>query len=234
MFEIFLYCLAVGAGIFFLLIVLPVKIIVQSAGGSDEALAVSGRIMLFAGLLGVGMAYRRNGMKLAVFLLSWKVFSFDIKPLVKYVSGRPKKKMAKKEPAVKEKAPLADRIRSYYDKWVEYKGHAGLALSDLYEIFRIDRFSAYVKFGFGNPALTGKLIGIIFIVNSILPKPYEITQSWDFSKTTLGGELDTKITIFSHIFWGKLIKRMPMIIGIIREHRREKHYSDNTLAIQEV
>ncbi|MFC1551410.1 hypothetical protein ACFL6P_02475 [Candidatus Latescibacterota bacterium] len=234
MFVILLYCLAVGAGIFFLLIVLPVKIIVQSAGGSDEALAVSGRIMIFAGLLGGGIAYRRDDMKLSVFLMSWKVFSFDVGSLVKYVSDKSKKKKAKKEPAVKEKAPLADRIRSYYDKWVEYKGHTGMALSDLYEIFRIDRFSAYVNFGFGNPALTGKLIGIIFIVNSVLPKPFEITQSWDFSKTTLNGELDTTITLFTHIFWAKLIKRMPLIIGLIREHRREKHYSDTTLAIQEV
>jgi len=234
MLEIFLYCLTAGAVIFFLMIVLPVTIVVRSAGGSHEALAVSGRIMIFAGLLGGGFAYRRDGMKLSVYLLSWNVVSFDIKPIVKYVSERPKKKKAKKEPEIKEKAPLADRMRSHYDKWIEYKGHAGLALSDLYEIFRVDRFSAYVQFGFGNPSLTGKLIGIIFIVNSILPKPFEITQSWDFSKTALNGELDTKVTLFSHIFWRKLIKRMPMIIGIIREYKRKKHNSDSTLAIQEV
>ncbi|MFC1537911.1 hypothetical protein ACFL6H_00680 [Candidatus Latescibacterota bacterium] len=190
--------------------------------------------MILSGLIGGGILYRSDCMKLNIFLLSFKLFSFNIKPLAKYVTKKPKKKKEKKEPAVKEKAPLFDRIKTYYSKAVKYKGQFSLALQDFREIFKIERFSAYVNFGLGNPSLTGKLIGIIYFVNSILPHPYKITQSWDFTKRTLNGELNARITFFSHIFWKKLIVRIPLIISIIRNQKKGKPYSENTLAIQEV
>ncbi|MFC1490600.1 hypothetical protein ACFL6K_05265 [Candidatus Latescibacterota bacterium] len=234
MLEFLLYSLAVLSGIFIIMVLLPVKMYVHSKGGSEEQLEVSGRIMIFSGLLGGGLLYRIDSMNLSFFLLSWNVLSFEIKPFVKKLSNRPKKKKEKKEPLKKEKVPLTDRIKSYYGKAIKHKEHFSLAMRDIFEIIKIEQFTAYVNFGFGNPALTGKLIGVIFIVNSVLPKPYKITQSWDFTKTTLNGELDAQVTFFSHIFWKKLILRMPLIISIVREHIKEKQFSDNTLAIQEV
>ena len=234
MVDILLYCLAVFAGLVILMLVLPMKVFVRSAGGSEERLTVSGRIMTYAGLIGGGIEYRPDLYTVSVWILSWNAVSFDIKPSAKEEPEKPKKEKAGEISAEKEEKPFAERIRSWYDKTVKYKGLAGQTLSDLYKIFRIDRFSAYVRFGLGNPALTGKLIGIIFLVNGMLPKPFKITQSWDFTKTTLNGELDAKVTFFSHIFWITLIRRIPVIISIIREERREKSYSDNTLAIQEV
>ncbi len=235
MMHVLLYSLAAIVGFVLLLFLLPVKIYGHSAGGAETQLTATGRIMVFAGLFGGGFEYRLEEYILTVRLLSWNALTFHIKPSGEDESEKQKKEKAEKKDEEKEKKPLTDRIRSFYGKSIKYKDIAAQTLPDLYRIIRIDRFSAYVRFGFSNPALTGKLIGIIFIVNGILPKPFKITQSWDFTKSTLNGELDARVTFFFHRFWITLMQRIPLIIGIIREHKREKFYSDNnTLAIQEV
>ena len=125
-------------------------------------------------------------------------------------------------------------IEGYYGKGVKYWEYFREGVRDLREIIRINLFSTHITFGLGNPALTGKLIGLIYFINSILPHHCVITPKWDFTRSVIQGNITIKITFRSHIFWKKLICRLPLIISIIRKHENKKHYSNNTLIVQEV
>lgn len=234
MFELVIYIFFALAGIVFFALLLPVKIFLHTTGGTEERLEISGRIMIFFGIVGGGLLYRKNNYILNIFLYSWRVLSINIKPIVDYFSRKEKKRREKKVKPLKAKKPVAARVKGYYSKGVKYWEYFKTGFRDLREIIRIDLFSTHIKFGLGNPALTGKLIGLIYSINSILPHPYVITPTWDFTRSVIQGELTIKITFRSHIFWKRFICRLPLIISIIREHKGQKHYSDNTLIVQEV
>ncbi len=234
MFEIIMYSLIVLAAIFFFTLLLPVKFFIKTAGGTEGGIEISGRIMIFSGIFGGGILYRRNFYKLNIFLCSRRLLTLNVTPIVKYFSEKEKKRKVKKVDISKKKKPWIDRIKIHYSKGITFRKYFRPVFRDFREIIRIDQFSVNIKFGLGNPYLTGKLIGIIYMVNSFLPHPYVINPSWDFTKSMLKGELAIQVTCFSHIFWRKIIINLPLIISIIREHRSQKQYSDNSFVIQEV
>ena len=238
MFEMFLYIFCTLAAITVMALILPVKFNINASGGTEGKIEISGKIMLFSGILGGGLNYSRdNRYYLTVFIYTWCVMSINLKPLVDYFSGKSKRerkvKKAKEKP-LKKKRPMLDSIKTHYHKGIKYRGYVKPVFRDLREIVRIDLFSTRVKLGLINPFLTGKIVGLIYAINGILPDRYVIIPSWDFSKTTLQGKLNIKITFMSHIFWKKLIIRLPLIISIIREQKAQKQFNNNTLAVQEV
>ncbi len=237
MLEIFFYTFCVLSAIAVTALIFPVKFIINASGGIEGKIEISGKIMLFSGFIGGGVAYRRyKGYYITFFISSWRVISLNLKPLADYFSDKKKreKKVKKvKEKPLKKKRPLLENIKTYYQKGLKYRGYVKPVFRDLSEIVRIDLFSTHIKLGLKNPSLTGKIVGLIYAVNSILPERYEIIPSCDFSKTALQGKLNIKITFLSHLFWKKLIIRLPLIISIIREHKTKKQANNNTLAAQE-
>ncbi len=217
MFVIFLYIFCTLTAIAAAALILPVKFYINASGGTESKVEVSGKIMLFSGILGGGLIYSRdNRYYLTVFIYSWRVISINLKPLADYFSDKRKreKKVKKaKEKPLKKKRPVLESIKTYYHKGIKYRGYAKPVFRDLREIVRIDRFSTHVKLGLINPFLTGKIVGLIYAINGILPDRYVIIPSWDFSKTTLQGKLNIKITFMSHMFWKKLIIRLPLILS---------------------
>ena len=234
MFELFIYILIFLAAIVFITLILPVKFFIQIAGGTEDRIEISGRIMIFSGIVGGGILYSRDFYKLNIFLCSRRVLTLNVKPIVSYFSEKEKKRKEKKVAVSKKKEPWINRIKIYYGKGVKFGKYFRPVFRDFREMIRIDQFSTHIKFGLGNPCLTGKLVGIMYTINSFLPHPYVINPSWDFTKSMFKGELAIKVTFFSHIFWRKIIIRLPLIISIIRELKSQKQYSDSSFVIQEV
>ena len=234
MFELLLYILIVLTIVLFMAILLPVNVFFQTAGGTEEGVGIEGRILFFSGIFGGGVLYRKSSRcRFNVFLFSRRLLSINIQPFVEYLSRKPEKKSEKKAKPLKKKLSIFERIKIYYHKTFEYRGYFKEGIRDFREIIRIDLFSANITFGFGNPALMGKLIGIIYVINSILPHPYEIIPSWDFTKRIIKGELTIKITFLSHVFWRKFFFRLPLIVSIIKRRRSQKRYSNEALVVKE-
>lgn len=95
MIEFLLYIFIALAAIFFAVILSPIRFFFSASGGTDKGFELSGRIMILSGCVGGGILYRRNIYRFRIFIFSKQVMSFDIKPLVGYISRREKK--AKKE-----------------------------------------------------------------------------------------------------------------------------------------
>ncbi len=72
---------------------------------------------------------------------------------------------------------------------------------DFWYVVAIERFASHVGFGLENPARMGKLIGAIAILNTLLPEPFRVTQSFDFNKRFAEGELDVQVRIRLYRFW---------------------------------
>ncbi len=234
MLEIFIYIFFTLACIVFFALLLPVKFFLHFSGGTEDELEVSGRIMILFGIVGLGILHRRSINILNIFFHSWRVLSINIKPIVDYFYGKEKKRREKKVKPLKAKKPLVVMVKEYYNKSVKYWEYFRTGFRDLRGIIRIDLFSAHIKLGLGNPALTGKIIGLIYFINSILPRPFVITPEFDFTGNVLQSKFEMKITFFSHIFWKKLISRLPLIISIFQKYKGRKQYSDNTIIVQEV
>lgn len=234
MLEIILYVLIALTVIVVCALIFPVKFFLHASGGTEKGYEISGRIMMFSGLVGGGLMYHGDIYRLQFFISSKRLLSVNIQPAVKYVSGKAKERREKKVKPLKKKAPLIERITAYYHESATYWEYGKMGLSDIREILRIDLFSTHVTLGLGNPALTGKIVGIIYAVNNILPRPFEITPSWDFSRRTLQGELTVTIVLFSHKFWKKVVQRFPMIIAVIQKMRGRKYQSHDLIVLQEV
>ena len=234
MLEIFIYIFVALAVIIFIALILPVKFFIKVTGGTDGELEISGKIMLFSGIAGSGILYCRDICRLNVFLYTWQIFSVNLKPIIDYFSGKEKKRKKEEVKPLKKKQPVLEQIKTYYHKIAENRGYFSTAFHDIREIVGIDLFSVNIKLGLSNPGLTGKIISIIYAINSILPHPFVITPSWDFTKIAFKGDLNIKVTFFSHKFWKKIIIRLPLIVTVFRKHKKQKQHTNNNLAVQEV
>ena len=234
MIELFIYIFIFLAVLVFSAVLLPVTFYIHASGGTEDGFELYGKKTFLYGFIGAGLLYSKNSYILKIFLFSWQVLSINIKPMMEYLSGKIKKRKVKKVKLPKKKKPLYDRIETYYHKYFTYREYFRTGLGDLWEIIRIDMFSTNIHFGLGNPYLTGKLIGIIYIINGILPHPFEIIPSWDFTNIAFQGKIAVKITFRSHIFWKKIIYRLPFIVSIIRQKRGQKEVLNHTLIIKEV
>ena len=229
MIEFFSYFFIVLAAVVFFGLILPIKFFINASGGTEDGIEISGRIMVFCGFIGGGLLYRKDISRLNIFLYSWRVFSINIKPLINYLSEKAKKRKEKERKPVKKKLSVFERIKKYYHKTPAYMAYFKTGVSEIKEIVRIDLFSGDIKIGLGNPALTGKIIGFIYFINGILPHPYVITPSWNFTEIAFQGKLKLKISVRSHILWKKLIYRAPLIISIIRRHKSGEKLKNNLI-----
>lgn len=212
-----IYCLLALAGLAVLSILLPVKIYLKSAGGTDSGFEVTGRVMIYSGLVGGGMYYFDKAYRANIFLHTWKILDADITSIVSYFRSKAKKRAAEKPEKEKikkeeEKKPLFERMKSGYSKIDTYMGYFKEGYRDFREIVHFDYFNADITMGLGNPAITGLTSGIIFALNGVLPKSCEIIHSFDFSRRVIQGDVSIKITFISLKFWKNVLRHLPDII----------------------
>lgn len=215
-----------------LAVVLPVRVSFRLAGGTDEGFAYSGRILFFGGIIGGAVGYEAGTRRLSAALRSHQFCTVNIQPLINRLTR--KKKKVKPEKKAREKKPLIERLKKLHRQITTAWQPAKRGYGYLLHIVRIDRFHAAVQFGLAKPALMGKLIGAIFIINALLPKPFSITQTFDFTRQAVQGELNTVITIRMYRFWKVVFVHIPVFVSMAWNYRKKnEHMPDNTIA-QEV
>ena len=203
------------------LLVLPVRILVRGRGDTDDGYNVGGRVMPFAGLCGIGLHYDGCSTRLELYLGSWRIAGFASGPatdrfqrLAEWSARRRKPAEMKEAP---EKKPLSERLRSTLGRGRIMRPLISGAMREIIHMIRFDKCYADIRFGFGDPALTGMLAGIIYTINGVLPPSCTIVPSWDFTHTVAGGEIDIDISILNYRFWGALVRLMPDMIRTRRE-----------------
>ncbi len=233
-----LYILLAIFLIIVLALLLPVKIFLKASGGDDMDIRANGRIMIFNGLLGGGGSYSAGSARFDVYLGGWRILERNAASIVRRArkkkpapeKKKPEKPEEEKEPG--ECAPsLSDRIRKWRGMARRQAFLMKTVLHEIRGVLRVDRFSAGVKLGLGDPALTGQIIGVIYAVNGILPERYVIIPSWDFSRRVISGDVDIELTFRTYLFW------MHLVRGFLayRKFRREQRpVSGDDLIVQEV
>jgi len=217
------FCIFITVAILVILaFLLPVKLYFQAAGEMDRGFELNGKVMIFSGFIGGGFHYSSNDLYRAkMFLLKVKILDADVTPVVRFirrkVKERPKKpKIEKRE----EKKPLVDRLKTHYRKGLIWWGYFKKGFRDFRDTVRFDHVSTSVKLGLGNPAVTGKIIGILYAINGVLPESCVITPTWDFTSPVLCGDVSIAITFFSLKFWKHVIQYTPEIARKIITHRK--------------
>ncbi|MFC1693177.1 hypothetical protein ACFL1R_06705 [Candidatus Latescibacterota bacterium] len=218
--AIFLYIVVISIGLSLGALLMPLKCFVHLEGGIDKGFDITGRVMFFTGLIGGGVRYVRGIYRLNVFILSWKIVSCNITPVINYFKRKRKERPVKpgKEKKKVEEKPFLARLKSGYRKLPVYIMYVKEGLRDFRDTVKPDQFLGNVTLGLGNPALTGWISGFIIFINDLLPPKYEITPSWDFTREVLGGELSLKVTILTHILWIKAIRYIPRIKSLKKRH----------------
>lgn len=231
---IVLYFFIIFSAFVLAVFLLPVKVTVYAEGGTDGKLKADIGVMILCGLCGGGLGYSEGRYDFALFLNSLKVLSVNVTPIaewgIKKAKKRPKKPEKEKVKKTLPEQPLQQRIKNSYKKTKEYSGYIKKGYRYLCEAVRIERFSATVNLGLGDPSLTGRIAGIILLINSMLPALCEIVPSWDFTRTVVGGEISVKITIMSHKVWKRVIPLLPHLIS----RKRKANPSTVTAITQEV
>lgn len=200
-------------------LVMPVRIVGRGSGDTGVGFEVSGRVMPFAGLCGIGFRHDGCAARMELYLVRWRVAEFDIRAGAEKM-GRlsrlfPKRKKAPK-PKVKEKKSTVERVRSLLGKGKTMRPLLLRAIRELVRLVHFDRFRADIRFGLGDPAFTGMLAGIIYTINGVLPASCTVTPSWDFTRVAAGGDIDMDITILNYRFWGALVRLMPDVLRMRR------------------
>ncbi len=205
-----------------LALLLPVVVHFHVAGGTDNGFLSEGRILFFNGLAGVGFSAGDSRQRLNLCLFGRNIFGFDVSSFASDTGGRVKKfaaRRTRKHEVAAEKPPLAERIRGGIRRIEEFWGYFKEAGRIFNEVVRIDFFQADLTLGFGDPALTGWITGIIFAVNGFLPSQYTIKPSFDFTREVMRGDASGKITLISIRVWTNLFANLPRIFRFVRSRR---------------
>lgn len=212
-------------------LVLPVTVAGTVSGGTEQGLRFLGRVQVFGGTIGCAVAFDGTAylLSLAVGSKRWGRI-----PLTSLVGKAGKKKAPKKSPPTKEKRPLAERLADYRATFENVRPRIGEAWRDIWRIIRIDRFDAHVGYGIAGPALMGAVIGAVAFVNGLLPRPFSIAQSFDFTRRMVQGRLDAALTIRMHQLWWMALKYAPALIGLMRAQRKENSQQKQHVTVQEV
>lgn len=187
-----------------LFLVLPVRISLRAAGDTDAGFRVSARVMPFAGLVGAGGEYSRGRIIISAYAGMWRLYSFDAGSFKKRGLKRKKKKPEKEAGTPtpgKTPEPLSERIGRWTMKARGYRHYAGAGVRALRALIRIDGWSARVRFGLGDPGLTGQLAGFVYALNGAMPERFAIVPEWDFTRRTCAGEASIAITFRTYILW---------------------------------
>ena len=198
-------------------LLLPMKLYFSASGGSDEEAALSARIMLFNGLVGGGFKFENKSLRITFFLGSLQVISFKAAAAIRKIRKRKKKEdAAQKQDALHEKEKekgvksqslsFLERIAGWQLQVVKYKKYYSIFIQVIRSIIHIDYCRIRLALCFEDPALTGKAAGLIFTINSLLPKTCSIQPEWDFSKRLFHGKAALKLTFRQYLFWWYLVK----------------------------
>jgi hypothetical protein len=206
-----------------LALLLPVVVHFHIAGGTDNGFLGEGRILLFNGFAGIGFCAGDSGQRFIICLFGKDIFSVAISSFASNAGDRVKKfafrKTKEREVAV-EKLSIVERIRGGIRRIKEFWGYFKEAGRIFNEVVRIDFFRADLTLGFGDPALTGWITGIIFALNGFLPPQYSIKPSFDFTREVMRGDASGKITLISIRVWKNLFANLPRIFRFVRSRKR--------------
>lgn len=238
--EIILFILLALFVFLLLVLLLPIRILVRAAGGTDAELRGSGRVMLLAGLLGGGGEYADGTLRMGLYLGAKRVYTVDASRFSRtgreeQAEDREKKRKKKKDAAGEgacppKKPPLGERIRRGRLAVRKYAAYAGIALREIPSLFAVDRFSATVTIGFGDPAKTGQMLGAIYAVNGLLPAQYSIRPAGEFTREVFRGDADIRVTFRTWRFWIHLVRA---VWSYRRLRRDERAAMGENLAAQE-
>lgn len=230
MIPIYLTILIAPIAVIILALLLPMKLFFSVSGGAEEGVVFSGRIMLFNGLAGGGMKFDHGRLWAVLFFGPKQMIGLEVtaaagrlrlrrkaKAIQKQVKEREKEKEEKVKPP---EMSFPERITGWLQQKEKYKKYAAMALRDL-ELIRIDYCRACITLGLNDPSLTGKIIGFIFAINSVLPNSFAIQPEWDFSRRIFAGEAALKLTFRNYLFWLHLVKFIRFFIN----------KSDNPMAV---
>jgi hypothetical protein len=241
MISILLTILLVPIAVIILALLLPMKLFFSATGDADAGVVLSGRIMLFNGLAGGGMKFDHGRLWAVLFLGSKQMIGVEVtaaagrfrmrrkaKAIQKHVKEREREKEEKVTPP---EMSFPERFTGWRKQAGKYKEYAAMALRAIRELVRIDYCRARITLGFNDPSLTGKIVGIIFAINSVLPKSFAIQPEWDFSRKIFAGEAALKLTFRNYLFWLHLVK---FIRFFRNKSDDEMVVAGHTLKMQEV
>jgi hypothetical protein len=213
-------------------ILLPYKVCIHIEGEFEGQLNTSAGFHMFMGLIGCGISYWDKKYYIKMFFCFHELINVNITSLINSISRRGKKK--KEKPCEENKGieSFIKRIRFVFTKMHNYKQFFRPAIADIKEMFRVNHLECNIKFGLGNPALTGYLVGVLYMINGMIPKKYKITPSWNFTRRIFQGELSLTITIRGVIVLRRIfliilyliIKKLHTMMRNIHEPQRRLTY----------
>ncbi|MCD6308838.1 MAG: hypothetical protein J7M24_07570 [Candidatus Latescibacteria bacterium] len=215
-----------------LLVVLPVRVFFRLDGSTFGGFDMHGRIMVYGGVVGVGMLSERNRRFVQLFAGGRRLFQYDVTSLLSKVRIPRKKEKgaeAEKKKAGRESRSLTERIGGKVRGIKRYAGFARECLGMIRDIVRFDRVDTEIDLGFFNPALTGWISGLIFAVNQVLPARFTIVPRYCFSDVVFGGTASVGLTIRMHMLW----RHAYGFYSVIKRVSKHEENHSKTLVMQE-
>ncbi len=203
-----------------LLLVLPIRLVVRVSGDTDAGFRALVKIMPFAGLVGAGVEHSDGETNFSAYLGTLRFFSADAGPFVR--RGRPKRKAKEPDkktgtPPEETPEPIPGRIENWMVKAREYRYYAGTGVRAVRTLVRVDRWKIRVRFGLGDPGLTGQLAGFVYALNGALPGRFTIVPEWDFTHKTCAGEVEAVFTFRTHMQWVVLVREIRAYLARRKE-----------------
>ncbi|MHB9028392.1 MAG: DUF2953 domain-containing protein [Candidatus Latescibacterota bacterium] len=238
MVDIVLYILLTILVMVVLALLFPIHIIVKGAGGTDTGFDGSGRVMLFAGLLGGGWEYLGKEFRAGLYIGSHRIYAIDAarfsrrerkKTAVKKPDEQKEKErkaaLSKHEKEEREEVGFIGKVRHTLRRVRTYSLYAKIALREIKSLFRVDRFDAQITLGLDDPARTGQVMGILYAINGVLPDRFVIRPGGDFTRRVFSGSADIKVTFRTWLFWIRLVRVLWLFMRLRRQTKpvyREK------------
>jgi hypothetical protein len=205
-------CFAVVVAMAVCALLLPLKLVVSAQGRGDPsgawAFAAGGQV---GPLVASGVGARGVTPRVELRLFGRRVWGKSLEELAE--AGKSTEKPGEK----------LDRARAGYarvERWFD-PADLGLWLLGERRRVRIDRMVLELRYSFQDVALTGKMLGAIYVLSSLLPPELELRQevSWD-SEDRASAALDGQIKV-----WPGLIL-VDSALFMVRNVRIRKRASD--------
>lgn len=207
MMEFILYTFLAIFLVAVLALVLPIRVMVRASGGTDGGFRATGRVLLFGGILGGGGEYGAGVFRAGMYLGARRVIGVDVSRLVQGKrTSKPREAAAPRSAETVTGRPLGERFRDMFRGAKKYRPYAGIVLRESKSLVRVDRFEAGFTLGFGDPALTGEVAGVLYALNGFLPERYAIIPGWDFTRRVFSGSAGVELTFRTYLFWVHLVR----------------------------
>jgi hypothetical protein len=217
--EILLYIILFIVALILLAVLTPLKLFLSASGGSDIGFCYDFRIMIFNGFFGGGIQSGEHIYLLRVFLGSRCILMVNVTRKISMLSRKVRARMEKRKEEKKKKPPAKKRkpLKVYYRLCRDLLSVLKWVIRELGGVIRFDSVSAHIKLGLLYPDITGWIVGLLYMVNGILPQKYSITPSFDFTRRVIDGGIAVQVTVRGYIFWAKLFTKIPYAVFTERE-----------------